>query len=285
MPYRAPLRIKTMGAPTILEKRPLSPQVKTPLGDDLATSPAKRRRVFMADKQYAEELENPTSPAVTDPNARKLAETVAFVERAFSSWKAFEDELLPIECHCAPLRGRSDYRIWSRKIKMILKRHCVLDLVEGRIGQLPQSHPLDRDLERLNATAAMIITRNLSALTKPMVRTMTNPRAMWEKLERHCKPSDWSLAQTGWMNLQNIKYSRCSGVRDYVEQMDDAWRSISLDKDEIFENHEIARCASLVFALDTPKWETWKTNVLSGRQANIPSWANLVDKLFAAEFK
>ncbi|CAG7923236.1 unnamed protein product [Penicillium olsonii] len=285
MPYRAPLRIKTMGNPTVLEKRPHSPQVKTPLGEDLTTSPAKRRRVYLAEQYFGDETENPRSPAVIDPEARKLAETVAFVERAFSSWKAFEDELLPMECHCAPLRGRSDYRVWSRKIKMILKRNCVLDIVEGRVGQLPQSHPMDRHLERLNSTAAMIITRNLSALTKPMVRTMTNPREMWEKLERHCKPSDWSLAQTGWLKLQNIKYSRCSGVRDYVEQMDDAWRSICLDKDEMFANHEVARCTSLVFALDTPKWETWKTNVLSGRQANIPSWANLVDKLFAAEFK
>lgn len=283
MPYRAPLRIKTMGAPTVLEKRPLSPQPRTPLGEDPASSPAKRRRVNMADKQFAEATEYPTSPAMPDPNARKLAETVAFVERAFSSWQAFGDDRSLIECNCAPLRGRSDYRIWSRRIKVVLRRNFVLDIVEGKVGQLPHSHPLDSDLGKLNATAALIITRNLSPITKPIVRTLTDPREMWEKLERHCKPSDWTLAQTGWLNLQRVKYSRCSNVREYVDRVDDAWRSICLDKDDALEKHELARCASLVFSLDTPKWESWKMSVLSGRQTNIPSWASLVDKLLAAE--
>jgi hypothetical protein len=284
MPYRAPLRIKTMGAPTVLEKRPLSPQPRTPLGDDPASSPAKRRRVNMAENHYAEATENLDLPApCADPNAQKLAETVAFVERAFGLWKAFADEKPPVEYNCAPLRGRSDYRIWSRKIKIILKRNFVLDLVEGKIGQLPQSHPLDADLEKLNATAATIINKNLSALTKPIVRTMTNPREMWQKLERHCKPSEWTMAQTGWFDLQRVKYSRCSNVREYVDRVDDAWRCICLDKDDVLEKHELARCASLVFSLDTPKWESWKMGVLSGRKTNIPNWASLVDRLLAAE--
>lgn len=273
-----------MGAPTILEKRPLSPQPRTPVGDDPASSPAKRRRVITADKHSAEATENPDSSAViAEPNAQKLAETVAFVERAFGLWKAFADENSSLECDCAPLRGRSDYRIWSRKVKIVLKRNFVLDLVEGSIGQLPQSHPLDSDLAKLNVTAAMIINKNLSALTKPIVRTITNPREMWEKLERHCKPSDWTLAQTGWFDLQRIKYSRCSNVREYVDRIDDAWRCICLDKDDALEKHELARCASLVFSLDTPRWESWKMGVLSGRKTNIPSWASLVDRLLAAE--
>lgn len=284
MPYRAPLRIKTMAVPTIVEKRPLSPQLKTPQRDEPTISPAKRRRVTMADKQYAKATENLASPVVvSDPNLDKIAETVAFVEKAFSSWKAFADEKFPIECNCAPLRGRSDYRIWSRKMKIVLKRNCVLDIVEGKIARLPQSHPLDADLEKLNATAAMIITKNLSALTKPIVRTMTNPQEMWEKLERHCKPSNWTMAQTGWLELQEIKYSRCANVREYVDRVDDAWRCICLDKDDVLEKHEIARCTSLVSSLDTPKWESWRMSVLAGRQTNIPSWVNLVHRLLAAE--
>lgn len=284
MPYRAPLRIKTMGAPTMVEKRPLSPQPRTPLGDDPASSPAKRRRVNNADKHFIEASENPALPALfTDPNARKLAETVAFVERAFGLWKAFADDNSPVECDCAPLRGRSDYRVWSRKIKIVLKRNFVLDLVEGKVGQLPASHPLDGDLEKLNVTAVTIINKNLSSLTKPIVRTLTNPREIWEKLERHCKPSDWTLTQMGWFDLQRVKYSRCSNVREYVDRLDDAWRCICLDNDDILEKHELARCASLVFSLDTPKWETLKMGVLSGRKSNIPNWASLVDKLLAAE--
>jgi hypothetical protein len=80
-----------MDAPTILEKRPLSPTLKTPQRDEPASSPAKRRRVNV-EKQFSEAPEVPASPVtLTNPNSHNIAETVAFVERAFSAWKAFAE--------------------------------------------------------------------------------------------------------------------------------------------------------------------------------------------------
>ena len=170
-------------------------------------------------------------------------------------------------------------------MRHILSRNFLLDLVEGQIGELPREHHLEPQLDRLNEAAREIINRNLSATTKLIVRNIRNSQKMWEKLEKHCKPSDWSLVRSGWLELQNIKYSQCYDIWDYVYKVDDAWRCICLDQEDILEKHEFARCASLLCSLDTTKWETWKMGILTGRSINIPSWASLVESLTSAEDK
>ena len=253
-------------------------------GDEPLSSPSKRRRVNSAEKAPTE-----TTAAFEDLRElmpRTTAGTEALVEHAFSLRSTLDDDDdMAIECNCSPLRGRSDYRIWRRKMRVILSRNLLLDLVEGNIGQLPQSHHLESQLDSLNEAARKIIDKNLSATTKLIVRNVRNPQKMWEKLEKHCKPSDWSLVRSGWLELQNIKYSQCYDVWEYVYKVDDAWRCICLDQEDILEKHEVARCTSLMCSLDTPKWETWKMGYLSGRNINIPSWASLVESLTSAEDK
>lgn len=168
-------------------------------------------------------------------------------------------------------------------MRLVLSHNLLLDLVEGKIGQLPPTHYLEPQLESLNEAAGKIISTNLSATTRLIVRNIRNPQKMWEKLEKHCKPSDWSVVRSGWLELQNIKYSQCYDIWEYVYKVDDAWRCICLDQDDILEKHEFARCASLMCSLDTPKWETWKLGFLSGRNINMPSWAGLVESLTSAE--
>lgn len=271
-----------MSALTVLVKRPLSHDQRPP-GDEPLISPAKRRRVNAID-EFSPEI--PAIPEIsTDPQTQKLERTAAAIERAFSLRSAFGDDNLPTQCNCPPLRGRSDYRIWRRKIRLVLSRNFLLELVDGRLAELPRSHRLEYELNRLKASAEMIINANLSATTKPIVRNMHDPQQMWEKLEKHCKPSEWNYARTGWLDLQNVKYSQCSDAWEYVYKVDDAWRCICLDREEIFEKHELARCASLMCGLDTPKWESWKMGLLSGRNASIPSWEKLVETLTSAEDK
>lgn len=170
-------------------------------------------------------------------------------------------------------------------MRAILSRNQLLNLVEGKVGQLPRSNYLEPQLASLNEAAGKIIKTNLSATTRLIVRNIRNPQKMWEKLETHCKPSDWSSMRSGWLELQKIKYSQCYDIWDYVYKVDDAWRCICLDQEDILEKHEFARCASLMCSLDTPKWETWKMGFLSGRNMNIPSWAGLVQSLTSAEDK
>ncbi|CAG8887143.1 unnamed protein product [Penicillium egyptiacum] len=270
-----------MTSPTPLVKRSLSEQ-ETP-GDEPLSSPAKRRRVNSAEKVPIETAVAPEGFGELMPQA--IAETDVLVERAFSLRSALGFDDLQIECNCPPLRGRSDYRIWRRKMRLILSRNLLLDLVEGKIGQLPRSHHLESQLEGLNEVARRIINTNLSATTRLIVRNIQNPQKMWEKLEKHCKPSDWRLVRSGWLELQNIKYSQCYDVWEYVYKVDDAWRCICLDQEDILEKHEFARCASLVCSLDTPKWETWKMGFLSTHNINVPSWASLVESLTSAEDK
>ncbi|KAJ5135773.1 uncharacterized protein N7515_005051 [Penicillium bovifimosum] len=262
-------------------KRPLSRDQRPP-GDEPLNSPAKRRRVTIEGFP----IEAPAAPEIfADPEAQRVENTAASVERAFALRSAFGSDNLPIECNCPPLRGRSDYRGWRRKMRVLLDRNFLLGLVEGKIGQLPQSHRFEYELKNLNAAAKMIINANLSVTTRPIVRNMHNPQEMWQKLEKHCKPSDWSLARSGWLELQNIKYSQCADAWEYVYRVDDAWRCICLDGEDAFEKHEMARCTSLVCGLDTPKWESWKMRLLSDRRASIPSWESLVKSLTSAEDK
>jgi hypothetical protein len=270
-----------MAALTSLVKRPL-PHDQRPPGDEPSSSPAKRRRVTIEVLPVAA----PFAPGIfTDPEAQRVDDTAASVERASTLRSAFGNDNLPIECNCPPLRGRSDYRGWRRKMRVLLDRNFLLGLVEGNIGQLPQSHRLGYELDGLNTAAEMIINANLSATTRPIVRNMHNPQEMWQKLETHCKPSEWSLARSGWLDLQSIKYSQCSDVWEYIYRLDDAWRCICLDQEDTFEKHEMARCASLMCGLDAPKWESWKMRLLSDRRASIPSWESLVESLTSAEDK
>ncbi|OQE94967.1 hypothetical protein PENNAL_c0003G04593 [Penicillium nalgiovense] len=270
-----------MASSTPLVKRSISWQ-ELP-GDEPLSSPAKRRRVNSAEKMPIEETV--ASEGLKELIPRTTAETEVFVERTFGLRSTLEDDDLPIKCNCPPLRGRSDYRVWRRKMRLILSRNLLLDLVEGKIGQLPQSHYLESQLNSLNEAATKIINTNLSAITRLIVRNIRTPQKMWEKLENHCKPSDWSLVRSGWLALQNIRYSQCCDVWEYVYKVDDAWRCICLDQEDILEKHEVARCASLMCSLDTPKWETWKMGYLSSRNINIQSWASLVESLTSAEDK
>ncbi|CAI7588618.1 unnamed protein product [Penicillium glandicola] len=258
-----------MASSTPLVKRPLYGQES--LEDKLLSSPTKRRRATA------------TPEHIKDLIPRTTSETEASVERAFSLRSQFGHDHLPIECNCPPLRGRSDYRVWRRKMRLILSRNLLLDLVEGKMGQLPRSHYLEPQLDSLNEAAGRIINTNLSATTRLIVRNIRNPQKMWEKLEKHCKPSDWNTVRSGWLELQNIKYSQCRDIWDYVYKVDDAWRCICLDQENILGNHEFARCASLMYSLDTPKWDSWKMGFLSGRNINLPSWASLVESLTSAE--
>ncbi|KAJ5950979.1 uncharacterized protein N7479_009392 [Penicillium vulpinum] len=270
-----------MASPTPLVKRTLSGE--GPPEDEPLSSPPKRRRVNSVDKM-------PIATTVAPEGSKDLipqttAETEASIEHASNLRSAFGDDNLPIECNCPPLRGRSNYRVWRHKMRLILSRNQLLDLVEGKIGQLPQSHYLGSQLDSLNEAAEKIIKTHLSATTRPIVRNIQNAQKIWEKLEKHCKPADWSLVRSGWLELQNIKYSQCYDVSEYVHKVDDAWRCICLDQEDLLEKHEFARCASLVCSLDTPKWETWKIGFLSGRNMNTPSWASLVENLTSAEDK
>ncbi|KAI1838587.1 hypothetical protein DTO006G1_9251 [Penicillium roqueforti] len=267
-----------MASSTPLTKRSLSGQ--GPPGDEPSTSPAKRRRV-----NSAEQISTEMTVAPESPSDRQITEAETLIERTFILRNAFGDDNFPIECDCPPLRGRSDYRAWSRKMRHILSRNFLLDLVEGKIGQLSQAHHLEPQLDSLHEAAREIINTNLSATTRLIVRNIRNPQQMWEKLEKHCKPSDWSLVRSGWLELQKIKYSQCYDIWDYVYKVDDAWRCICLDQEDILEKHEFARCASLMCSLDTTKWETWKMGFLTGRSINIPSWASLVESLTSAEDK
>ncbi|KAK4862257.1 hypothetical protein LT330_003395 [Penicillium expansum] len=260
-------------------KRSLSEQ--GPPGDDPLSSPVKRRRVNSAEDMPIET--NIMPEGLGDLIPRTISETEASIERAFSLRSSFRDDNLTIECNCSPLRGRSDYRVWRHKMSLILSRNLLLDLVEGKIGQLPRSHYLEKQLDNLNEVAREIINTNLSPTTRLIVRNIRNPQKMWEKLKKHCKPSDWSTVRSGWLELQNIKYSQCYDIWEYVQKVDDAWRCICLDREDILEKHEFARCASLMCSLDTPKWETWKMGFLSSRNINIPSWAGLVESLTSAE--
>lgn len=268
-----------MASSTPLAKRSLSGQ--EPPGDELLSSPAKRRRVSVAENISIETTVVPEGSRDLIPQT--LFKTEASIEHAFSLRSSFEDDNLPIECDCPPLRGRSDYRIWRHRMRLVLSHNLLLDLVEGKIGQLPPTHYLEPQLESLNEAAGKIISTNLSATTRLIVRNIRNPQKMWEKLEKHCKPSDWSVVRSGWLELQNIKYSQCYDIWEYVYKVDDAWRCICLDQEDILEKHEFARCASLMCSLDTPKWETWKLGFLSGRNINMPSWAGLVESLTSAE--
>lgn len=270
-----------MASSTPLAKRSLSEQ--EPSGDELLSSPAKRRRVNAAETMSTETTVVPGGFRNLIPQT--VSKTEASIERAFSLRSSFEDDNLPIECDCPPLRGRSDYRVWRNRMRHFLSHNLLLDLVEGKIGQLPPSHYLEPQLDSLNEAAAKIISTNLSATTRLIVRNIGNPQKMWEKLEKHCKPSDWSVVRSGWVELQNIKYSQCYDIWEYVYKVDDAWRCICLDQEDVLEKHEFARCASLMCSLDTPKWETWKMGFLSGRNINIPSWAGLVESLTSAEDK
>ncbi|KAJ5244177.1 hypothetical protein N7489_004273 [Penicillium chrysogenum] len=273
-----------MASSTPLVKRSLSGQ-ELP-GDEPLSSPAKRRRVNSANSAEKMPIETTVaSEGLRELMPRTTAETEVLVERTFSLRSVLEDDDLPIVCNCPPLRGRSDYRIWRRKMRLILSRNLLLDLVDGKIGQLPQSHYLESQLDSLNEAARKIINTNLSATTRLIVRNIRNPQKMWEKLEKHCKPSDWSLVRSGWLELQNIKYSQCRDIWEYVYKVDDAWRCICLDQEDTLEKHEVARCTSLMCSLDTPKWETWKMGFLSSRDTNIPSWASLVESLTSAEDK
>ncbi|KAJ5588993.1 hypothetical protein N7537_011671 [Penicillium hordei] len=268
-----------MASSTPLAKRSISEQ--EPPGDEPLSSPAKRRRVNAADRTSIETTVVPKGSGDFIPQS--VSKIEASIERAFSLRSSFEDDNLPIECDCPPLRGRSDYRVWRHRMRLVLRNNLLLDLVEGKIGQLPPSHYLEPQLDSLNEAARKIISTNLSATTRLIVRKIRNPQKMWEKLEKHCKPSDWSVVRSGWLELQNIKYSQCYDVWEYVSKVDDAWRCICLDHEDILEKHEFARCASLMCSLDTPKWETWKMGFLSGRSINIPSWAGLVESLTSAE--
>ncbi|KAJ5561940.1 hypothetical protein N7535_003598 [Penicillium sp. DV-2018c] len=270
-----------MAALAPLTKRPLSHD-QIPPNDELLSSPAKRRRVTLQEFP----IEVPAAPKVfADPETQRVDSTAASVRDAWTVRSAFGYDNLPIECSCLPLRGRSDYRNWRRKMRALLDRNFLLGLVEGKIGQLPPSHHLEYELKELNASAAVIINANLSVTTKPIVRNMHNPQEMWQKLEKHCKPSDWTLARSGWLELQNIKYSQCADAWEYVYRVDDAWRCICLDQEDTFEKHEMARCVSLMCGLDTPKWESWKMHLLSDRRASIQGWEILVKSLTSAEDK
>ncbi|KXG46799.1 uncharacterized protein PGRI_035450 [Penicillium griseofulvum] len=266
-----------MTSSTPLTKRALSEQEHPE--DEPLSSPTKRRRFYFADKVVTPIT--PESPRDLIPRTIPAAELSA--ERAFSLRSASEDDNFTIECDCPPLRGRSDYRVWRREMKIVLSENLVWDLVDGKIGQRPRSHYLGNQLDSLNEVARKIINKNLSPTTKPMVRNIRNAQKMWEKLEKHCKPTDWNLVRTGWVELQNTKYSQCYDVWEYVYKVDDAWRCICLDQEDNLEKHELARCASLVSSLDTPKWETWKMGFLSGR--NKPTWSSLVESLTSAEDK
>ncbi|KAJ5382908.1 hypothetical protein N7517_000819 [Penicillium concentricum] len=270
-----------MASSTPLTKRYLSEQ--GPPEDEPLSSPAKRRRFYFADRISIETTVAPEGSRNSTP--RTITKPETSVERAFSLRRAHGQDKLPIRCDCPPLRGRSDYRIWRREMKLILSENLVWDLVEGKIGQLPRSHYLGSQLDSLNEAAREIIITNLSPTTRPMVRNIRHAQKMWEKLEKHCKPSDWSLVRSGWLELQNIKYSQCRDIWDYVFKVDDAWRCICLDQEDILEKHEFARCASLVCSLDTPKWETWKMGFLAGRNINKPNFASLVESLTSAEDK
>lgn len=271
-----------MSAFALLVKRPLSVDQRPP-GDEPLSSPAKRRRVNSTDELPTE---TPTTPeSRTDRRFQNIDETNDAIERASGLRCAFGEDNLPTECNCPPLRGRSDYRVWRRKMRLILDRNFLLELVDGKFSALPRSHRLEYELDSLKAAAEMIINKNLSATTRPIVRNMHDPQEMWEKLEKHCRPSDWSLARSGWLDLQNVRYSQCSDAWEYVYKVVDAWRCICLDQEDIYANHELARCVSLMCALDTPKWETWKMGLLAGRNANIPSWESLVENLTSAEEK
>ncbi|KAJ5794100.1 hypothetical protein N7457_000699 [Penicillium paradoxum] len=271
-----------MSALPILVKRAFSFD-QSPPRNEPPSSPAKKRRVDGVDEIC---FDTPVhSGGSTDFQIQNIDKTIAAIERASSLRSAYGDENLPIECNCPPLRGRSDYRLWRRRIRLVLSHNFLLELIDGEFAKLPRSHRLEYELDRLKAAAEMIINNNLSPITKPIVRNLHEPHEMWEKLEKHCKPSDWSCTRSGWLDLQNIRYSQCSDIWEYVYRVDDAWRCICLDREDVLEKHELARCASLMCGLDAPKWEGWKMGLLSGRKANIPSWEDLVESLTLAEDK
>ncbi|OQE37813.1 hypothetical protein PENCOP_c009G06252 [Penicillium coprophilum] len=270
-----------MASPTPLVKRSLSEP--GPPEDEPLSSPAKRRRFYFADKMPIETTVVPEGPKDLIP--RTIPITEISVERAFDLRRALREDEIPIKSDCPPLRGRSDYRIWRREVRLILSENMVLDLVEGKMGELPRSHRLGSQFDSLNEAAREIINTNLSPTTRLMVRNIRSAQKMWEKLENHCKPSDWSVVRSGWLALHNIRYSQCRDIWEYISKVDDAWRCICLDQEDVLEKHEFARCASLVCSLDTSKWETWKMGFLSGRNIDIPSWKSLVESLTSAEDK
>ncbi len=178
------------------------------------------------------------------------------------------------QLHSVPyLKGADNYAVWSNKMKMILIREDLWDVVN------PDGEPLDDKSGKLNNKALATLVLSMSDQTASQVRDQTTARGAWKTLSALYSISGFSARHLLHTSLTNTNLASCSSIQDFVDTISSLSQQLK-DMGKPVEDWQ--RVSVLLHGLGD-SYDQFVSIVLNGARTKDPEWDSVVAQLLDEE--
>ena len=246
-------------------KRPFDP-----IEDSL--SPDAKKLRCAARLELKAERDSPAAPSPGIPRDHDTEDTEddrqVFTVRYLEIFKRKPDtKFTPgnIKCRGGPLAGRYDYRRWAREMGEIFETNGLKEAIEGKLvalGQLAGS-PFQAELVRVHTIARHIINSNVNESSRASLHGIRCSQETWEKLRKLYQLSPSEMSLEGWGLIKEKRISHYTSAIQYTTALEDAWRQVCMDQDDMFKQTQPMLCTALLHGLDGFEWSLWKNTILA----------------------
>ena len=159
------------------------------------------------------------------------------------------------------LKGKSNYRHWADNMEQLFDDNAVTPIVYGEVMILPREHRHFLAQAQFVSFARRAINSHVSKQIQQYLqdRKLRDPAAMWRVIESAYAPTDASIAASGVSELNEILESNCTSLDQYKFRFQTAWTKTFTGSIE----SERVKCLFFLEKLDSPKWDAWKTSLMS----------------------